>query len=170
MIIRAGTIADVPEISRVYAQSWKTTYTGLVPDLFVDGLTEKAALQIFTDSLQPNEFSYFFHVAQTPEGRLVGFADGGKERSDPSKGIGEIYAIYLLEEFQGRGTGKKLFDAARESLIQSGMNSMVVWVMEKSPHRKFYESAGGKPAPGTKQLEVAGMKIRLVSYLWEKLG
>lgn len=169
MRIRPGTINDVPEISQVYAKSWKTTYEGLVPDLFVKGMSREAAVHIFADSLQPNSFSYFLHVAEGPEGRLVGFCDGGKERSRPDSGIGELYAIYLLKEFQGRGIGRKLFKAAAENLVQSGMNSMVVWVMEKSPYRKFYEAMAGHWEPGVKKLEVAGEEIRLVSYGWDNL-
>ena len=169
MKIRPGTIHDVPEIAQVYAKSWKTTYEGLVPDLFVKGMNLDAALRIFADSLQPNHFSYFLHVVETPEGKLIGFADGGKERSHPEEGIGELYAIYLLKEFQGQGIGKKLFKAAAESLVQAGMNSMVVWVMEKSPYKKFYEAMLGHWEPGVKKLEVAGEQIRLVSYSWENL-
>ena len=169
MLIRPGKIDDVPEIAQVYAKSWKTTYEGLVPDLFVKGMTREAALHIFADSLQPNSFSYFFHVAETPEGKLVGFADGGKERSHPESGIGELYAIYLLKEFQGQGIGKKLFQAAAASLVQSDMNSMVVWVMEKSPYKKFYEAMKGHWEPGVKKLDIAGEQIRLVSYGWENL-
>lgn len=169
MKIRPGTINDVAEIAQVYAQSWKTTYEGLVPDLFVNGMNREAALQIFADSLQPNHFSYFLHVAETPEGKLVGFADGGKERSHPEEGRGELYAIYLLKEFQGQGIGRKLFQAAVVSLVQAGMNSMVVWVMEKSPYKKFYEAMGGHWEPGVKKLDIAGERVRLVSYGWEDL-
>ncbi len=156
-------------MSMVYAESWKTTYEGLMPDIFVNGMSREAALHIFADSLQTNHFSYFFHVAETPEGRLVGFADGGKERSHPEKGIGELYSVYLLKEFQGMGLGSRLLKASTQSLVQAGMNSMVVWVMEKSPYRRFYEKLGGNLEPGMKQLDIAGQRVRLLSYSWKNL-
>ncbi len=121
MRIRPGTQADIEEVSHAYAEAWRTTYQGITPDAFVKGMTAGAAAQIFRDSLQPNEFSYFFYVAQAPGGRLVGFADGGKERSNPQSGLGELYAIYLLKEFQQQGAGRKLFEASVESLLRSGM-------------------------------------------------
>jgi len=167
--IRVGTIADIEAVSRAYAQSWKTTYAGLVPEPFLKGMTPEAAAQIFADSLKPNSYSYFFHVAETPGGRIVGFADGGKERSRPESGIGELYAIYLLKEFQGQGIGEKLFQAATQSLMNSGMNTMIVWVLEQSPYRKFYESMGGKLEPGIKRLDVVNEQIRLVPYRWGDL-
>jgi GNAT superfamily N-acetyltransferase len=170
MRIRPGTHADIEEVSRAYVEAWRTTYQGLTPDAFVNGMTAGAAAQIFRDSLQPNSYSYFFHVAETPEGRIVGFADGGRERSHPESGLGELYAIYLLKEFQGQGMGQKLFEAAVESLLKSGIQRMVVWVLGKSPYRKFYESLNGKLEPGTKQLNIGGETIQLLSYRWDDLG
>jgi GNAT superfamily N-acetyltransferase len=168
-IIRPGSLADVQAISEAYAESWKTTYQGLVPDLFVNGMTVDAAIKIFTDSLQPNEYSYFLFVAESPEGRIVGFADGGKERGHPESGMGELYAIYLLKECQGKGIGRQLFKASAESLIRAGMNNMIVWVLEQSPYRKFYESMGGQWEPGIKRLDVVNQQIRLVPYRWSDL-
>lgn len=170
MRIRPGTQADIEEVSHAYAEAWRTTYQGITPDAFVKGMTAGAAAQIFRDSLQPNEFSYFFYVAQAPGGRLVGFADGGKERSNPQSGLGELYAIYLLKEFQQQGAGRKLFEASVESLLRSGIHSMVVWVLEPSPYRKFYESLNGKLETGRKNLVVAGTRLTLVSYRWDDLS
>lgn len=164
--IRPGTERDIETVSRAYVESWKSTYEGLAPDPFVKGMTAESAAAIFRDSLKPNDYSYFLHVAESSDGRVIGFADGGKERSHPEKGEGELYAIYLLKEFQGRGIGGKLFRASVQSLADSGMDSMMAWVMEKSPYRKFYERMDGKRGTGAKQLEVAGEKIALVSYHW----
>jgi GNAT superfamily N-acetyltransferase len=167
--VRPGGLLDIHGISEAYAESWKNTYQGIAPELFVKGMTVEAAKQIFHESLRPNQYFYFLHVAETDEGKIVGFVDGGKERSHPEKGIGEVYAIYLLKEFQNQGIGRKLFQAAQKSLVQSGMNSMVVWVLEKSPNRRFYLSTGGKLQPGVKTLNIVGNQIVLVHYLWEKL-
>jgi GNAT superfamily N-acetyltransferase len=164
--IRPGTREDIPAISRTYASSWRSTYQDVASPAFVKGLTESAAAGIFQQSLQPNAFSYFLYVAEV-EGQIVGFADGGKERSDPEKGIGELYAIYLLKEFQGKGIGQELFKASAGILCQAGLHSLVVWVLEKSPYRTFYEKLGGQLLPGVKTLDVAGEKINLVSYSWQ---
>lgn len=165
MIIRPGVLSDVPGISRAYAESWRTTYEGWVPESFLNGITEQAAAKIFTESLQPNGYSYFLHVAEM-DGRIVGFADGGKERSHPEKGIGELYAVYLLKAYQGNGLGRALFQASVKSLAEAGMKEMVVWVLEQSPYRKFYEALGGSLGEGRKILELGGDRIPLVSYGW----
>jgi GNAT superfamily N-acetyltransferase len=167
--IRRGGLLDIHGISETYAEAWKSTYEGLAPDMFVKGMTVEAAKQIFHESLAPNEYSYFLHVAETEDGRIVGFADGGKERSHPEKGIGEMYAIYILKEFQKQGIGRKLFEACRQSLIEAGMNAMEVWVLQNSPNKRFYVSTGGQLQTGVKTLNVGGHPIVLESYFWEKL-
>jgi GNAT superfamily N-acetyltransferase len=175
--IRPGTMDDIEEVSRAYAQAWKETYQGITPEAFVRGMTPEAAAQIFRDSLRtvpsdgsgPGPHSYFFHVAQSPGDRLVGFADGGRERSHPESGMGELYAIYLLKDFQKKGAGRRLFGAAVESLLGADIHSMAVWVLEASSHRRFYEALGGKLQPGRKFLDIAGSKLSLVSYGWDDL-
>jgi len=167
--IRSGTINDIPAISKAYVESWRSTYRGLAPEVFVNGMTEAGAAAIFHESLAPNEYEYFLHVAEAEDGTIVGFADGGKERSHPEMGIGELYAVYLLQEFQRKGLGRMLWEASAKSLIASGMNTMVVWVLESNTNHPFYLSIGGVLQPGIKVLNVGGHEIRLVSYYWENL-
>ena len=58
---------------------------------------------------------------------------------------GEIYELYLRPEFQGLGFGRKLFTAARRDLLQSGLQSMVVWALsDNEPAVEFYRALGGK--------------------------
>jgi GNAT superfamily N-acetyltransferase len=163
--LREGRVEDIPAISRAYAQAWQSTYRGVAPNAFVEGMTEKAAAQIFEQSLRPNAFSYFLYVAEA-EGEIIGFTDGGKERSRPEDGQGELYAIYLLKEFQGKGIGRQLFQAAFGQLRRSGLSPVVVWVLEKNPYRKFYESLGGVLGPERKVLKAGGDPVTLVSYRW----
>jgi hypothetical protein len=39
MRIREATIADVAAIAKVHAESWRTTYKGLLPDDYLANLT-----------------------------------------------------------------------------------------------------------------------------------
>ncbi len=163
--LREGRTEDIPAISRAYAQSWRETYAGIAPKPFLEGMTEAASAQIFQQSLQPNSFSYFLYVAEV-EGEIVGFVDGGKERGRPESGEGEIYAIYLLKAFQGKGIGRELFRAALSRLRQSGLSPAVVWVLEKNLHRKFYESMNGRLDSDRKRLTVEKEVVTLVPYRW----
>ncbi len=170
MRIRPAVPTDVPAIAKTYAESWRTTYQGLAPDVFVNGMTEQAATAIFHDSLQSTGHAYFIHVAETDEGRIIGYADGGKERSHPEMGIGELYGLYLLKDFQRQGLGRRLFQASAQSVLASGMNTLLIWVLKNNTNQPFYVSVGGVLQPTIKTLNVGGHDIKLVSYYWENLS
>ncbi|HET9868891.1 MAG TPA: GNAT family N-acetyltransferase, partial [bacterium] len=163
--LRPGVPADIPALSRAYARSWRETYGAFAPAAFTEGMTEAAAARIFAESLGPNAFSYFLYVAEA-EGSLVGFADGGRERGRPEGGEGELYALYLLRDFQGRGMGRALLGAALARLGAQGLHPGVAWVLEHNPSRKFYEAMGGTLGRDRKTLRVGDLPLTLVPYRW----
>src|SRR5262245_40319160 len=98
IIIRNATMADVPGIGRVHVDSWRTTYTGLVPDDYLAGLTYEAAERRWRGWMSDPAHQSIILVAVNPAGEIVGFADGGKDRSSHKDYDGELYALYLLRE------------------------------------------------------------------------
>ena len=61
-----------------------------------------------------------YYVAACPRTHeIIGFANGGPNRHSEYLYAGELYAIYILEEFQRRGMGKMLFCALASRLLQS---------------------------------------------------
>ncbi|WP_396126184.1 GNAT family N-acetyltransferase [Anaerobacillus sp. CMMVII] len=84
-------------------------------------------------------------MAENSEGEIVGFSSGGKERSGKYNGYnGELYAIYVLKEYQGQGYGKALVKPIIDEISGMGLNSMLVLVLEDNTSRLFYEALGGK--------------------------
>src|SRR5439155_395753 len=67
------------------------------------------------------------YVAETPEG-VVGFASGGRERAGEDHYSGELYAIYILRQAQGRGHGRRLVQAVAAGLRELELEDMIVWV------------------------------------------
>jgi GNAT superfamily N-acetyltransferase len=99
----------------------------------------------------------------------VGFVSGGEERGHDPGYTGEVAAIYLVEQAQGRGTGRKLMQAAAGELIRRGHCSMLLWVLrENSLARKFYEALGGKFLRA-KNIEIGGHWLVEVAYGWSDL-
>jgi ribosomal protein S18 acetylase RimI-like enzyme len=51
----------------------------------------------------------------------------------------------LRPEVQGLGVGRRLFNAARRDLAQSGLKSMVVWALSDNDlATEFYRALGGR--------------------------
>ena len=56
---------------------------------------------------------------------------------------GEIWAIYLLEEFRSKGYGKEILNFAITELKSIGHKTIVLWVFEENHKaRRFYEKNG----------------------------
>lgn len=53
-------------------------------------------------------------------------------------------------------------------LIDSGFESMSLWVLAQNPARRFYEQLGGT-AVEEKTIEIGGRKLAEVAYGWDDL-
>ena len=73
--IRRATPADAPGIAQVRVDSWRTTYRGLIPDAYLDGMQVDASIALWDRVLTaaPNATSVF---VATHDGAVVGFAAG----------------------------------------------------------------------------------------------
>jgi len=166
MIIREATHNDVSAIARVHVDTWRTTYQGIVPDEHLANLSyERRANgwhQILSHAPENGNFTY---VAEKEPGEIVGFANGGLERTGDLVHNGELMAIYIQQHHQGQGIGRCLVRAVAESLHLSGINSMMVWVLLDNPACQFYAALGGKPVH-KKELEIGGKPLIEVAYGW----
>jgi len=108
------------------------------------------------------------YVVEGENGEVVGFAAAGLEREQRTGRVGEIYAIYLLEEHQGKGWGKQLFSEAVKRLKHEGYESMMLWVLADNPTRGFYEAMGGTTSK-QKDIEMGGDTLVEVAYEWERI-
>jgi GNAT superfamily N-acetyltransferase len=77
----------------------------------------------------------------------------------------EIYAVYVLKEFQRMGIGRNLLKHAAKTLLKSELTSMLAWTLKASPYRTFYEKLGGILIDEKKTGDF-GIKTQLVAYGW----
>lgn len=171
MLIRAALPEDASSIAAVHVASWRTTYRGLMPDVVLDALSVQQRQQQWQQialSAQKPDSGSFLLVAEAPSEGIVGFASSGPEREDGTGFDAELYAIYLLENYQGRGIGRKLIDRSVDLLRKAGCDSLRVWVLAGNPAEQFYSRLGGKRS-GEKPLLMAGRQLSEVSYAWHDL-
>ncbi|CAM3162108.1 GNAT family N-acetyltransferase [Filibacter tadaridae] len=162
MLIRKATTEDAKGIANVHVNSWRTTYKGIVPDAFLESLSYEKREQIWLQGIKENHV----YIAEDENGQVVGFSTGGKERTGNYEAYtGELYAIYLLEEYQSKGIGRLLVQSIVDDLKEKGLNSMLIWAMEENPACRFYEALGGKKID-TEEIEIAGKKLSEVAYGW----
>lgn len=151
--IRPARSADAMGIAIVQAYTWKTTYTGLMPEemLQLRLRTLEQTAQHIEDGIRAEGR---FFVAECG-GAVVGFARYGPSRDARWPADGEVEALYVLQPFQGRGVGRALFARCQAELRRGGFAQMLVNCLEGNPALAFYEKMGGVPA-GSRTDAVAG--------------
>ncbi|WP_313805405.1 GNAT family N-acetyltransferase [Cytobacillus sp.] len=160
--IRKANVTDAKGIAKVHVDSWKSTYANIVPAEYLNNLSYESREQMWTNAIPYGGV----YVAESNDGRIVGFSKGGKERSGTYIGFdGEIYAIYILKEYQGKGIGTALVKPIIAEMNGMGINTMLVFVLEDNISRQFYESLGGKKID-TVEVEIGGKKLSELVYGW----
>lgn len=172
MRIREARVEDARGIAEAQVASWRTTYRGMMPDEYLVNLSIEGRERSWARQLGEAEFATFAYVAEDDSedaSRIAGFAAGGPRREGNADFGGELYAIYLLAETQGRGIGRGLVCEVAARLVRESRPSMLVWVLEANPSRRFYESLGGELLPERQTFMAAGTPLVEVSYGWRDL-
>ncbi|WP_243458199.1 GNAT family N-acetyltransferase [Sporosarcina sp. Te-1] len=165
-MIRKALKGDEEGIAKVHVDSWRSTYKGIVPDAYLEQLSYEERAAMWRRAIGGNPL----YIAENADGQIVGFATGGKERSGNIAGYdGELYAIYMLKEAQGKGLGALLTAAIAKELEQMGLTSMLVWVLDENPSKSFYERLGGQVIDET-TISIGGEEFLEIAYVWKDLS
>lgn len=79
--------------------------------------------------------------------------------------MGELYAIYLVEESKGAGIGKSLWEKSLKDLHALGYTEVTLWVLDTNERaRRFYERVGFVPEDIFKQVNIGGQEVREIRY------
>lgn len=165
--IRVATAVDARAIAHVKVEGWRAAYRGIVPEAVLAGLSVDAIEREWAPGLAETDGPMSAFVTEDANGQIAGFASCGPRRDGPEEYEGELYAIYLLPEAQGRGAGRELVRTVARRLAERGMRSMLLWVFEENaPARRFYERMGGALV-GRQGFELGGKWMVEVAYGWE---
>lgn len=142
IIYRKATIEDAYQIEYVAAHSWKETYTGYMPDeyleeriLTIENKVERAQkLLINVDT---------YYVAEVDK-KVVGILYYKKSLDEKYKDYGYLDSIYVLKDYQKIGIGKKLFEIAIKGIINLGYNKMYLDCLKGNNAVNFYKKYGGR--------------------------
>jgi GNAT superfamily N-acetyltransferase len=164
-VAQATLPTNLPAIARVHLETWRTTYTGIVPQAYLDSLTFEDRLAQWQRHSSNIGLERRLFVAVV-NGQIVGFADCGKERGADAEFDGELYGFYILEQHQKRGIGRQLFAAVVRNLQARGFGKMLVWVLAQNPATAFYQRLGGEKVR-EQHLEIGGASLLEWGYGYE---
>lgn len=160
--------ADASALARVYVETWRAAYAGLVPDRVLIAMQEPVHETRFAGWIGRQTEKQFILVAHMPAAGPVGLCSAGPARGGP-KTDGEIYLLYVDQDWQNRGIGRSLLRAALRGLRAGGYSRAMLWVLSGNPSRFFYEAVGGvRAAERTERLW--GTDLKEISYTWRDLS
>ncbi|UYX54341.1 GNAT family N-acetyltransferase [Bacillus thuringiensis] len=165
--VRRATKNDIANIAKVHVESWKTTYKGIFSNGVLDNITYEQRENLWENIFQKDDKNEHRFVAETLNGEIIGFIDGGAERTGTYNCDGELYAIYILQEYQGMKIGQRLFQALLSDCKKNNMQSLLVWVVSNNPSKKFYEKYDPEKID-TKFLE--RVQVEETAYCWRDLN
>ncbi len=166
LTIRRATNDDALPIARVLVESWKTTYTGIVPTAFLDAMKIDEQARMVSGVLAAGDRHIL--VAEV-DGAVVGFIAGGAIRESLDDFDAELQTIYLLAAHQGNGAGRRLCQALIAELRASGYRRMAVWVLEQNATAvSFYQRIGGVQV-AQKIVEIGGASLNDLAFGWHSL-
>jgi len=147
------------EISRIYEESWRFAYHGIIPQDYLDSISEGRWMSNL-DSQGRNT------LVCVDNGRIVGTSSFCKSRFERFQGWGEVVSIYLLPDYIGKGYGKILMEAVLSELKRQGYENVFLWVLEENTRaRIFYENFGFLPTDDFLDDNIGGRDLREVRYV-----
>ena len=164
--IRAARPADAPAIGRVYVETWRTTYAGMVPDPVLLEMSEEIQGARWAGLIERER--EMVKVAEDARAGVVGMAGGGRARRG-SGFAAEVFTLYVQPDYQGAGIGRGILANMFRSFHAGGLNSAVIWVLAPNPARFFYEAVGGERV-GEREERLWGADLPEIAYGWHDLG
>ena len=165
MIIRKANISDAPGIAKVHVDSWRTTYKGIIPQSFLEGLSYEQRTKLWDNNISDKTSTIF--VAEN-EGEIIGFVTGGTRKTNEEAGASDLTSIYLLEEWQGKSVGKKLLNQIMSAFLEQGYQKIYVDVLAANKTKQFYQYYGAEYVK-TVQLNIAGKTLDEEIYVWNNV-
>jgi GNAT superfamily N-acetyltransferase len=165
--IREATSSDIDGIAFVHASSWKTTYKGLISDEFLDSITVEARKKRWILNFENPHKDEVMYVAENEAGTIIGFGNGGARR-EADMYDAELYALYLLKEYQGQGLGKLLIRSVAQHLMEKSYSSFMTWVLVGNPAIHFYHKVGGESV-ATKEVKIGNEMVEEIMIGWRDI-
>ena len=166
--IRKATSRDTNAIARVYVDTWRDTYAGIIPDPILIGMSHRRHSATRSVDFGKRGKGQTIIVAEDSHAGVVGFGSCGRARYRNLPYDGEVYTLYVLTDYRGQGIGKRLLGELFGALLERGSRSALIWVLAYNPARFFYQAMGGTHvAVRTERLR--GTSLRAMAYGWRDL-
>jgi diamine N-acetyltransferase len=134
--IRKATAVDIPLIRELTFLVWPQTYTSILTQQQINYMLEMMYSESSLEKQMTKDGCQFIIVYE--DGNPVGFASYGEEEPQRWK----LNKIYILENQQGKGTGKYVINYIIEEIKKHKARSLFLQVNQYNKAKYFYERLG----------------------------
>jgi len=166
--VRPATPGDAGAIARIYVDTWRATYAGLLPDKVLVEMSKRRQTAIWSHAIHHSGPQQAVLVANDGRGPALGFGSCGRARYPGLRHDGEVFTLYVQQDHQGRDIGKLLLGGLFQRLLESNTRSALIWVLAPNPARFFYEAMGGRRI-AEREERLWGAKLPEAAYGWPDL-
>ncbi len=159
MKIRRATQADLQDIAAIHIESWKDSYSDLLPAEFLAGQIN----QLFEQHWSGIEIQKGDLVLVAGEDSLLGFA------AVWCRPIPFIDNLHVKPSQRSKKIGSALMKAVAEELINEGHKTAYLWVFESNEKAiRFYERLGGVQKEQSMK-NIFGFDLPSRKIVWDNL-
>lgn len=174
VLLRVASIDDAERLGALHVASWHETYTGIMPDEMLVGLSVEKRTALWSKILgNRSDFADTAVWVAEEEGHIVGFGSCSRQRDQSlstKRFDAEISAIYILRSHQGFGIGRTIMSAMASTLCKREHRAATLWVLrENRAARGFYEKLGGILVAEKKEVRQHATLVE-VAYGWRDLA
>lgn len=126
---------DIPLLQQLAEKSWNSAYANILSQDQIDYmLQEMYSHEEISNQLKNPNYHYYLILNDNHAAGFIGFEFHYEQ--DTTK----LHRIYLLEEFKGKGLGKKAMNFLKEKVSETSDNRIILNVNKDNSAQKIYES------------------------------
>ncbi len=156
--LKEAAPVDAQRLAFMQLKAWRETYSGTLAFEAVSRATLDQRAEYWQSAMrQQGRWIALYELDST----LVGFASVVCNTRNEA----ELTALYVLADYQGKGIGRNLMEAAKSHVVRKGFGALSTLVLKDSPAQHFYRATGGEPVK-TEMTSFLGEQVPVTRYRW----
>ena len=150
--VRMAQITDIPQISLVHAESWKSAYRGIVDDDYLNSLKTDHWVEFLTNGLSGD---VVYSMVMLENHSIIGASILSKSEKQ-----GEVHmkSLYLLPDKIGKGYGHKFYSEIENDMRSKGCTKCVLDVLTNNKRAIRFYKAHGFMDTGVEETTILGVR------------
>ena len=155
--IKPIDISDIFNASKMMADSCRQVYIGIMNDEYLSSISNNQYVALLETGLKENTIDCLLAVI---EDEIVGISVTRKSKIKQYMDDAEMYALYLLPNYIGKGIGSKLYVVTESLLKQQGHKYCSLIVLTQNNRAiQFYKLHGYQKTEHTTSVTLMGQEL-----------